>query len=200
MKTFKKKSKKESGAIGTVGRNLGQFRVWDMPSTFASIGSGIVSKDYTQLAQGTEYYNRVGRRVVIDHVDICATLVGGQNNSVADDPYNTICLALVVGVAGTAPANWTVGLPIGPQLTQYVREVLWTKRYVVNTNAKDSTGYVANAMLVKERIPVHLPFEYVTNTDVVATSQSLYLLCISDSIAVVNPGFNSGYLMVAFHD
>lgn len=187
------------GPVGSVSRSVGQFRVNDLTTYFASIGSGLVTRDYSTLGQGTEYYQRVGRRVVVTHVDICGTLVGGQQNSIADDPYNTVCLALVINAPGSAPGGWTLPTPIGPQLTSGVKKVLWTKRYILNTNAKDSTGYIAKATLVSERIPVNEPFEYVTSADSPATNQSLYLVAFSDSVAVANPGFTSGYLMVAFH-
>ncbi len=187
------------GPVGSVSRSISQFRVSDLTATFASIGSGLVTRDYSALGQGTEYYQRVGRRVVITHVDICGTLVGGQQNSIADDAYNTVCLALVINAPGSAPTGWTLPTPIGPQLTAGVKKVLWTKRFVLNTNAKDSTGYIAKAALVSERIPVNEPFEYVSSADTAATNQSLYLVGMSDSVAVANPGFTSGYIMVAFH-
>lgn len=195
----KKKQKEAYGPIGTISRAVGQFRVRDIPTDFVSIGSGLVTRDLSALAQGTEYFQRFGRRVIIDHVDIMGTLVGGQTNSVADDAYNTVCMALVTAAPGTAPSGWSAGLPIGPQITTGVKKVLWAKRFVINTNAKDSTGYIPNAMIVKERIPVHEPFEYVASGDVVATNQSLYLIAISDSVAVVNPGFNTGFSVVVFH-
>lgn len=155
--------------------------------------------DISRIQQGTEYNQRFGRKVIIDYVDILGTLVGGQNNSVADDPYNTVCMALVINAPGSAPTGWDLASPLGPQVTAGLKKVLWMKRVVINTNAKDSTGYIANAKVIRVRVPVHESFEYVSTADTVATNQSLYLVMFSDSVAVTNPGFNSGFAMIAFH-
>ncbi len=194
------------GPIGTVpltpsGKEERKWRVRALSSDFPSVGTANVYRNLAALGAGTDYYNRIGRRVVVDFVDVIGTLVGGQANSVADDPYNTIQIALVRAVPTFAPStDWSVTTPIGPQQVPGVIKVLWYWRGVICANAKDSTGYVAKAHKIAVRIPVHLPYEWTSASDTAASNEGLFLVMCSDSVAVANPGFNSGLSMIVYHD
>lgn len=172
-----------------------------MSTDLPSIGTANVYRNLTSLGAGTEYYQRVGRRVTIHYIDLYGTLVGGQANSVADDPYNTVKIAVVLAVPTFAPSTeWAVTTPIGAQQVPGLRQVLWSGSFVLNTNAKDSTGYIAKGKLFSKRIVVNKTFEYTGSSDTVSSSDGLFVVACSDSIAVANPGFNSGYSLICFTD
>lgn len=178
-----------------------KWRVRALSSDFPSIGTGCVYRNLSAFGAGTDYYQRIGRRVFIHYIDVYGTLVGGQTNSVADDPYNTVKVALVLATPAFTPSTeWSVTTPLGPQQVPGLIKTLWTTSFVINTNAKDSTGYIAKGISIGKRIPVNLKFEYTTTTDVAASNLGLFLVCTSDSVAVTNPGFNSGYSLVCFSD
>lgn len=192
------------GILGTTPRSQFmdvKWRVRALSSDFPSIGTASVYRNLAVLGAGTDYYGRIGRHVKLEYVDVYGTLVGGQNNSVADDPYNTIKLALVLATPAFAPTSeWLTTTPIGPQQVPGVIKVLWTETFVINTNAKDSTGYIANAKKIKRRIPVHQALEFPSSSDVAASNYGVFLVAVSDSTAVTNPGFSSGYSLIAFSD
>lgn len=200
------KSWKKHGRLGEhpsgefQGKEL-KWRVRALSTDLPSIGLANVYRNLTTLGTGTDYYQRVGRRVTIHYVDLFGTLVGGQTNSVADDPYNTVKIAVVLAVPTFAPSTeWSVAAPIGPQQVPGIRQVLWSGTVVINTNAKDSTGYIANGKLFMKRIVVNKTFEYTGSTDSVSSSDGLFVVACSDSVAVANPGFNSGFSLVCFTD
>lgn len=182
------------------GKEL-KWRVRALSTDLPSIGTANVYRNLTSLGAGTDYYQRVGRRVHIHYIDLFGTLVGGQSNSVADDPYNTVKVAIVLAVPTFAPtSDWSVTTPIGAQQVPGIREVLWSTALVLNTNAKDSTGYIAKGKLFAKRIKVDRTFEYNSASDTTASSDGLYVMACSDSVAVANPGFNSGLSLICFTD
>ncbi len=178
-----------------------KWRVRALSTDFPSVGTANVYRNLAVLGAGTDYYQRVGRRVHVHYIDIYGTLVGGQSNSVADDPYNTVKLALVLAAPSFAPStDWSVTTPLGPQQVPGMIRSLWTTSLVINANAKDSTGYVAKGKMIAKRIPVDQVFEWSSTSDTAASTLGLFLVACSDSVAVTNPGFNSGYSLICFSD
>lgn len=178
-----------------------KWRVRALSSDFPSIGTACVYRNLALLGAGTDYYGRIGRRVHMHYVDLYGSVVGGQANSVADDPYNTVKMALILATPTFAPTTeWSVTTPLGPQQVPGLIRVLWTDTMVINTNAKDSTGYIAKGKFVKVRIPVNTTFEWTSTSDTTAANVGLFLVMCSDSVAVANPGFNSGYSLICFGD
>lgn len=193
-------------SIGTHPSGVGQhgelkWRVRALSTDFPSVSTSNSYRNLAVIGAGTEYYQRVGRRAFIHNVRLQGALVQGATNSVADDPYNTFKLALVLAAPSFAPTtDWAVTTPMGPQQVPGVIKVLWTCTYVVTAKAKDSTGYIPGVQLISEDIPVNTEFQWSSAADVAASNTGLFLVAVSDSTAVPHPGFVNGYSEIIFSD
>jgi hypothetical protein len=161
--------------------------------SMTSISTSAVAYDVTALiAAGTDYSNRVGRRIRVFRAFFKGQLAGGQNNSVADDPYDTVRITLVVAKPGFTP-TWGVNAPIDPRYNPAsgLIRVLRDETRVINALGKDSVGYVPGATCFEFDVGVNLPIEYSASAASTPSNRCIYLVAVSDSVAVTHPGFTS---------
>jgi len=165
----------------------------DVPA-FTSVGLTVLNHPLASvIQQGTEpFRNRLGRRIMVRRIFWHGQLLGAQTNSVADDPYNTVRLMLVRVAPGTTAPAMTVNNSLDPRVTASgLLEVLYDHTRVISVNAKDSTGYIANAQEWEFEVSCNILLEYSAAGAVAPFNQDLRLWAVSDSSAVVNPGFSS---------
>lgn len=193
-------SKTLIGCHPTSRRGEVKWRSRPLTTSFGSIGSSTIYFNFTPLSQGTEMTQRVGRHVFARYIDILGTLTGGQNNTVGDDVYNTINMAVCIVSPGFSDSSWSVNGPIGPEQIPGVQKVLWLERRVINAPARDLVGYVAHSVSVSVRVPLNVVLSYTASGEVAAANVGLAILMCSDSVAVSHPGFTSGYFLLAFDD
>lgn len=161
----------------------------------ASVGASPVRTALTSgIAAGADMFgNRIGRRIRVKRVAFRSQLLGAQTNSVADDPYNTVRLTVVRCLPGTTFTSYTVNnaLDLRFSTSAGLLEVLYDRTVVINTRAKDSTGYVACAKEWEVNIPCDITVEYGGTAAGAPINQEIIMYMVSDSGAIVNPGFSS---------
>lgn len=146
------------------------------------------------IAQGADIYaQRLGRRIRVKRIMWRGQLLGAQTNSVADDPYNTVRVTVCRGTPGMTFTSFTVNNAIDPRFSTSagLLEVLYDNAKVVSSLGKDSTGYVAAAREWEFDIHCDVLLEYGGTAAAVPQNQELVMFMISDSAAVVNPGFSA---------
>lgn len=172
----KKETKFDQGAVG-----------------LASIGSGIVRNPITSLiAQGSDIFRqRLGRSLRVKRIMWRSQLLGGQTNSVADDAYNTVRLTVVRCLPGATMTSYTVCNVLDTRLSTSagLLEVLYDRTRVIRATAKDSTGYIAAAEEWEFDIKCDIQLDYGSTAAAAPINQEIVMFAISDSVAVVNPGF-----------
>jgi len=111
--------------------------------TISTIAS---SYDLLQIAAGTDMTQRIGRRIRVHRILFSGVLVGAQNNSAADDPWDAVRLTIAKVRPGFTPgAGWTCHFPLDPRINSGLLEVLSDQVVVVSTNGHDSVGYIQGA-------------------------------------------------------
>jgi len=180
-----------------------KFRAITLVGAFASVGTAGVPIRMSQIAQGLDFTDRIGRSIIIKSFRLDGQLVGGQTNSAVDEQRNVFRIALVEMNAGVAlaAATFNVESIIDPRYVPGLKKVHFDQLISLASPGRDSTGYMPACRMVHiPRIPMNVKIDYTSN---VATSESgsvLWAWCISDSNAVPNPGFESGAMLTEYVD
>jgi hypothetical protein len=160
-----------------------------------SVGLSNITYDLgAQLAAGVDVQNRLGRRCVVKRINFRGEVIGAQTNSVADDPWNTFRVIVAVIRSGSTPftAGFSVNSQIDARYQSGIKMVLLDKAVVVQSPAKDSTGYIqAGKILEFDLRGLNIPFEYTTSAAGASSDYTIVINAVSDSAAVVNPGLSS---------
>ncbi len=169
-----------------------------------SVGlSGVTYAPCNVIGSGVDYNARIGRRIRVKRIAFMGVLLGGQTNSVADDPYNVMRVIVWTARPDYAP-TLAVNAVLDPRFPTNLGlyRVLYDKQRVIGTQAKDSTGYIPAAEEWEFSIDCDIPLEYTVSTAASPTNQNIFVSVVSDSAAVVNPGFaaNSALLLEYIDD
>lgn len=167
-----------------------------------SVGTSCVTADLgATIAVGADYTrNRLGRRVRAHQVILDGMIYGAQTNSVADDATNVVRVTLSVGRYGFTPA-WTVFSPLDVRSNVGLVSVIYDEKFIINTNAKDSTGYILKAVRLGVRPKFSQLLDWTGTAAAAPSDRSVFLTVVSDSSAVVNPGLSSNtYITLIYED
>lgn len=171
---------------------------------FASIStSGAIYDMCSNIAEGAEINQRIGRSVKLRRLDVYGTLVGGQTNLVTDDRYNTVRITVFTGAPGIGVGgiNWSLNAIADPRTCNGVERILYDEVVTLRSFSRDSTGYMPAQRAV--RFSVSLSGRRQLFSALTSGSQScstVYLYMVSDSAAVANPGFVSGVASISWID
>lgn len=180
-----------------------------MTSNFASVTTTWVEFWCSGWAQGLTGSTRIGRKVQIKSLEINGIYAGGTNETALDDPYNVLRIVVAVfnGNAGTTPLQST-GITINTPIKRDTVRGLVRKYYdkykpvqVASTEKGGGDGYAPGLRVFKYfkrfKRPLHLVFADDTNN---YPSIRLFVSMVSDSVAIPNPGFINGYMIVKYQD
>lgn len=179
-----------------------------LSTDFSSISSEWINIPLTNISLGTDFYQRIGAKILLKSIEFKGVLVGGANESAFDDPYNVVRIVLsrwdgeavtpfstLSGHSINNPINRTItGIP-GMKSKYYDKYIAMN---VSSTEKGAGDGYAPSARVIsfKKTFKKGIPITYGTTS----TSDKFFLSMISDSIAVPNPGFVTGYCMVTWKD
>lgn len=154
----------------------------------------------TGIVQGDDFSQRTGRMVRLTKVHLVGQLVGGQANTVADESDNCFRIMLVQTAAGASPASaFTISVP--PDSRQLsCQRVVYDEMFTLTSPGRDSVGYLPASTMVNLHLPVSQEIIFVGGGAASQAGLSLQLWMVSDSAAVPNPGFTSGFLAMEFED
>lgn len=175
-----------------------------------SIPSTWVEVNTCNPAEGANKYGRIGTKIRIKSIEINTVLSGGQNGLLTDDNYNIfrIVIGKYTGQTATPLASASVGLnsPIkkdwnngrGTLIQKYVDRYIPLD--VASTEKGAGDGYTPKLKIFKyyKRFK-NFVVTYADDTTNYPSSR-LIMSFISDSAAVTNPGFVSGYAVIRYED
>lgn len=173
-----------------------------MTTAFSSVSTTTTFIDLTALiGAGTDYYNRIGRQVTLSRLQISGLLVGGQVNLATDDAYNSFRITVASGNVGMTWTPYGLTQVLSADLVPGLDRVLYDHVFSLSAPARDSTGY----MKALKRIEINLDLpKIVTHFQTAAAGSqngnTVYLVMVSDSVAVPNPGFVDGSWVLRFID
>lgn len=166
------------------------------PAGWSSIGNAWQEYDpFSQIDVGNDYYQRGGRQIYCDRLEIRATLIGGQSNLATDEAYNAfrIVVASYKGGIGAitplATAAQQLHWPISRNAAA-VDRVYYDETYMLRSPGRNSTGFMPATKELRLSIPIGRVYNFAgslpaTNFDHIVVS------AISDSAAIPNPGFDN---------
>lgn len=173
-----------------------------MTAAFASVSTTTSFIDITALiGAGTDYFNRVGRQITLSKLQVSGLLVGGQTNLAVDDSYNSFRITVAAGNTGMTWTPYGLTQVLSADLVPGLDRVLYDRVFPLSSPGRDSTGY----MKALKRIEINLDLpKIVTHFQTAAAGSqngnTVYLVMVSDSVAVPNPGFVDGSWVLRFVD
>lgn len=177
-----------------------------LTTALSSIGNSWVELNLVAPTQGSGLNNRKGSTIMVRSIEINGVLVGGQSDTVADDDYNVVraVIAAYVGDDDTPLAG--AGLPMTSPLNREIYSGGRLKYKLMDkfvplpvSTIGISAGYASKPRVFSFRQAINQKITYGTS-GIGAPNQRLILSMISDSSAVPNPGFVTGFINVLFED
>jgi len=176
-------------------------------TSFPSINSSWLEVDMGYVPQGTTFYQRIGSSLKMLDITIEGTLCQGSAQSALDDSYNVVrvVLGLYLGGDTTPLANFPALFNAPVTSTWYTNGRLLKKYYdeyipleVTCLERAGGDGYCPGLKKFKVSVPLNVTITY--GTDSTNANKVLIMSVISDSSAVVNPGFIAGYSIMNYED
>lgn len=179
-----------------------------LPSVMGSISNTWTEVDICPLiTEGDDVTNRTGREIKIGSILVEGTYTAGAQMNVADDAFNTmrfVC-ALWKGATGSTPLQ-SGGVSINTAILKksvsgnILEKVIRDEYLACNTTGQGrSNGYVPQVHKFKFykrfKNPIKVCYSSSAGT---YPDRKLMIACISDSTAVVNPGFVAGRYIIKF--
>lgn len=179
-----------------------KYNSFALATIFNSVSTTDAYQDMlANIVQGLDTFkNRIGNVIQTKTLEITGSLVGGQANSVTDDVRNIVRAIAFWGTPGLTITGISVSSLFGPDFQPGVRKVLFDKQFVLETLGKDSTGYLAAQKLITIKVPCPNSIRYYGTGVNTVTSESLYVMVVTDSSTIPNPGFASGQALVTYLD
>lgn len=199
---YKPKPKKKATTRAVVERVLWQNAekkktVEDLTTNFASVSNNWSESCITAIAQGDATTQRDGDSITIKSIKIEGIVTGA-------DVYNYMRLYLAIWDGRSATPLTTNGAGAASDITSTVTAGAGLKRclmdrYLYFNQLYDGGGTNGHVINYYKRFKKGLKINYTSN---VATTGNIKIIlgAITDSIAVPNPGFIVGRIVVKFMD
>lgn len=174
-----------------------------LTGNFASVSTAGALQDLgTNIAEGSEMNQRVGRTITLRSLDVFGTLLGGQVNLVGDDSHNTVRIVVFEGQPGLVAAgiNWTLNTVADPRTINGCSRILSDRFYKLVSPGRDSTGYVPAEQLVKFSVPLSGQMIFSGAAAGTQSGRTIYMYMVTDSAGVPNPGFSTGVASLSWYD
>lgn len=182
------------------------YAAFTLPSVFGSIGNAWIERSLAQPSEGTDVVNRIGRKIRVKSIEVNGILASGATDTVADDISNVVRLRLSLNNPKSATPLVTAGAGMSdPLYKDTVAGEYLIKTYkdmyipleAVSTGQGD--GYTPSLKRIRFtkrfKHPVEITFASIDNTK---PDKLFFLSMISDSLAVLNPGFTQGYCILRY--
>ena len=211
--TFRKRKTKQS--VKAIVKNqltaLSETKMRNATSLqmdFPSISNEWINVQLTNIALGTDFFQRIGAKILLKSIEFRGVLVGGANESAFDDPYSVVRIVLsrwdgetvtpfstLSGHTIHNPINRTISGCPGMKSKYYDKYIAMN---ITSTEKGGGDGYTPSARVVsfKKTFKKGIPITYSPTS----ASDKFFLSMISDSAAVPNPGFVTGYCFVTWKD
>lgn len=188
---------------------------YDLSVVFNSVGATWVELNLTRIVQGSDLFSRIGRRVNVRSIEIKGALAQGAAGGAFDDPYNVmrIILGLWTGLASanSAPlgtSNLNINSPISPwnaagSVATYRMQRKYLDRYITFSSpsrADDTTLVPATRTFRYFKLFKRPMFIQYSDDTGESADRFFTISMISDSGALPNPGFISGYVVLTYED
>jgi hypothetical protein len=175
-----------------------------MHTNFASVGTAALIASMTgPLSAGTDNVHRIGNVIRTTEIGFNGTLVGGQSNVIADDPYNSVRVLVLEGNTALLTTNvalFTMSAVISPATIPGLRQIHYDKICDLVPPGRDSTGYMPAVRVFNWSKKISRQIAYTgaaANTDYL---NSFCIVMVTDSAIVPHPGFENGSAFVNFVD
>lgn len=179
-----------------------------LPTTYGSVSNTWIETNMTNTTQGLDTVNnRIGRTINVLSLEIKGVVANGDNETAADDSFNVMRI-----VIGLFDGRYTTPLASSSILISDIIKVSTTRglirkyydKYVAlnvaSTEKGSGDGYAPQVKNFKY-------FKRFKNLKITAheSGTSFYnkfinVAMISNSSAIVNPGFVAGYICMVYED
>lgn len=187
-----------------------KYQQFALGTNFSSVGLTFVEQNVSNVARGTQAFERIGSEIKIKSIYFRGILQGAQTGSVADDSNSSI--RLILGLYNTAYGGLTPmatsgfnGLNLGTWINKKnCTQMQWKfmdKLIFLPAQATASTGYLPTGRVVKfyKKFKRPIRIRYFDDNPGTAANSLIFSMA-SDSGAVVHPGFTYGSIVIRYED
>lgn len=188
-----------------------KLRYINLVTQFGSIGTSWNEVSFNTLAQGAAKEQRIGNKIRIKSLEVKGVISAGANELVTDDAFNVIRVIIALYDGATLTPLSTAGRGMNdPLRVDYLSangrlKKKFLDKYitleVTGTEQGAGDGYTPQLKQFKyyknfgKGITVNWSSDASTYP-----SANLMMACLSDSLAVTNPGFVAGYAVMTYED
>lgn len=171
-----------------------------LSGTFGSVTTTPVSMNFWPV-NGQNYNQKIGRVITPTYFKLRGLLHGAQSNLATDDSHNIFRICVVSAEYDWTPTSIQTNNYIDPGkgLFRKVNKVFYDRTIALNSPGRDSTGYMAVQREVNIKIPLR-SMGKMTFDDSGNPERLLFLVMVSDSVIIVNPGFTDGVARFYYKD
>jgi len=153
----------------------------------------------TNLTQGTEFTQRIGRSIRVKELRLSTWFVGGQSGIATDDPFN--CLRLVVCTMSVGKTlTLSLGQPLDPRLQDGLGHVYYDRQITLISPGVSGVGYQPAVKEYELSIPMNYTQDFLGAGAATLTGEYLAIVAVSDSGVAPHPGMLQGQLTVIYED
>jgi hypothetical protein len=148
--------------------------------------------------------NRIGNVIEPFHICFKGTLVGGQVNGIADDPWSTCRMFFCWADPGTVftSGNCTVAGIINPRTLPGFHHMIRDEVVTLGSPGKDSVGYMRAVKMITVSATLRSSQRIMFSGSGTSTEVGLtpWLVFVSDSAVAPAPGFGDGTASFYYQD
>lgn len=181
-----------------------------LPAVFGSLTTAWTEQGMANPAQGISKVQRIGNKIKVKSIEISGILSQGSNEAATDDAWNVIRIVIGKYSMGAATPLQTAGIVMNDPIKKdynNARGLLLNKymdTYIPLEVASTEQGAGDGYTPALRKIKYYKRFSNFTvnwnDAGVNYPDKQLIISMLSDSVAVTNPGFVAGYMLVRYED
>jgi len=184
-----------------------KVKEYQLSNTWGSVSTNWVENAIEGgIGQGEAGNERIGRSIQITEIELKGVLMNGVSNLITDDNRNLFRLVIGIWDNSTTPCQ-AVPVLMWEKVTKAlnsegnIMRILYDKTFSLCAVGRDSTGYLPMTRNVyyKKRFKPALKITWSDDTSDYPDKR-LVVSMMSDSAAVSNPGFITGFLNLSYND
>jgi hypothetical protein len=153
----------------------------------------------TNLTQGTEFTQRVGRSIKVKELRLSTWFIGGQGGIATDDAFN--CLRLVVCRMSVGKTlTLSLAQPLDPRLQDGLGHVYYDRQVTLISPGPSGVGYQPAVKEYELTLPMNYTQDFLGAGAGTLTNEYLAIVAVSDSGVGPHPGMLQGLLTVIYED
>jgi hypothetical protein len=151
------------------------------------------------IVEGDDWNMREGRNIHLRDLIFYGQFIGGQSNVALDEQRNCVRIAVVEAPTSWSSSSINVSSPADCRAWGCQR-ILFDEIFSLVSPGRDTVGYMPAGLYVDRKVRIRNNINYAGAGSAADVGLTIFLVMVSDSAAVPNPGFVNGTWLLRFED